>query len=134
MTFQYLFAYSRYNSVHLQGKKYSLLNVKKTNQCQYIFRGSQKDVVTSTIDLHVTYMYDANVITAVRKKNLRLVHDKRKTEVRFLRASHVASGIPLYVTPTTDTSSSILLTFHSQSLQYDFYRYDRPRELRQVKL
>lgn len=73
-------------------EKIFYINVKKTNQWPCIFRGTRKDVVTSTIDLHVTY--DANVITAVRKKNLRLVHDKRKTEVRFLRASHAASGIP----------------------------------------
>lgn len=37
------------------------------------------------IDLQVTY--DANVITAVR-----LVHDNRMIEVRFLWTSHFASG------------------------------------------
>lgn len=96
LTFQYLFAYSRYISVHVQEKKnvfILLINVKKTNPCPCIFRVTQMDVVTSTTDLHITY--DANVITAVCKKNvLRLVHDKRKTELRFLRASHVPSGFP----------------------------------------
>lgn len=67
--------------------KYSLFNVK-TNNFPCSCRGAQKDV--GTIDLQVTY--DANVITAVRKASVRLVHNNRKTEVRFLRASHVASG------------------------------------------
>lgn len=62
----------------------------KTNNCPNSCRGARKDV--GTIDLQVTY--DANVITAVRKANVRLVHDNRKTEGRFLRASHVASGSP----------------------------------------
>ena len=39
------------------------------------------------LDLQVTY--DADVITAVR-----LVHDNRMIEVRFLWTSHVASGKP----------------------------------------
>lgn len=42
------------------------------------------------IDLQVTY--DGNVITAVRKANEFLVHDDRKAEVRFLRASHFSRG------------------------------------------
>lgn len=85
-TFQYLFAYSRYIFSTYPRKTFSLFNVKKTNHCPCICRRTQKDVITSTIDLHVTY--DANVITAVSKNNLRLVHDKRKTKVRFLQ------GIP----------------------------------------
>lgn len=36
--------------------------------------------------------YDANVITAARKANVCLFNDNRKTEERFLCASHVASG------------------------------------------
>lgn len=36
----------------------------------------------------------AHVITAVRKANVRLVHDNRKTEVQFFRALQVASGNP----------------------------------------
>lgn len=44
------------------------------------------------IDLQVTY--DTIVITAVRRGNVCLVHENRKTEVRFLRALHVASGNP----------------------------------------
>lgn len=51
--------------------------------CSY--RRAQKNI--GTIDLQVTY--DANFITAVHKAN-----NNHKTEVRFLRASHIASGNP----------------------------------------
>lgn len=72
-----------------------------------------------TIDLQVTH--DANVITPVRKVNVRLVHNNCKTEVRCLWASHVASAnSSLNLTPTTRTSMSVGLTLHSQSLQYSF--------------
>lgn len=47
--------------------------------------------------------YDANVFTAVRKANVGLVHDNRTMEVRFLRASNVASGNPSYIKIVPDT-------------------------------
>lgn len=53
-------------------------------------------------------IYDANVIITVPKANVRLVHDSRKMEVWFLRASHLASSNPslkkMYATHTTRTS------------------------------
>lgn len=45
-----------------------------------------------TIDLQVTY--EANVLTADRKANVRLVYDNRKTEVWFVQSSHGAGGNP----------------------------------------
>lgn len=39
-------------------------------------------------------IYDTNAITAVRKANVRLVPDNRITDVRFLRAAHVANSDP----------------------------------------
>lgn len=90
MTVQYLLAYSTYISVHVQSKKKcSVFNVK-TNNCPRSCRWAQKDV--GTIDLQVTY--DAKIVLAVRKANVRLEHGNCKPEVRFLRASHVASGNP----------------------------------------
>lgn len=58
------------------------------------------------IDLQGTH--DAGVSTMIRKANI------RKMQVRFKRASHVASGnlVRAYMTPTT--------TLHLQSLQYSF--------------
>lgn len=90
-------------------KKCSLFNVK-TNYFPCSCRGAQKD--GGTIDLQVTY--DVNVITAVRKGNVRLVHDNLKTEVRFLQASHVASGNPILkkiVRDTYDWTSNIRLSY-----------------------
>lgn len=43
-----------------------------------------------TIDLLLTY--DADIIAAIRKANVRPLHDNCKT--RFLRASHVTNGNP----------------------------------------
>lgn len=62
----------------------------KVDNCPCSCCGAQKDVVT--IELQGTY--DVSVITAVRKANARQVHDNRKTQARFLRISHVASGNP----------------------------------------
>lgn len=70
-------------------KKTFLFNVK-TKNCPISCREAQKDV--GMIDLRVTY--NANVITVVRMANVRLLHDHRKTQVRFLWASHVAIGNP----------------------------------------
>lgn len=50
----------------------------------------KKDV--DAIDLQLPF--DADVVTAVRKANVRLLHDNRMTQVRFLMASHVMSGNP----------------------------------------
>lgn len=64
----------------------------KVDNCPCSCRRAHKDV--ATIELQVTY--DTSVITAVRKANARLVHDNRKTEARFLRILHVASGNPFF--------------------------------------
>lgn len=64
----------------------------KVDNCPCSCRRAQKYV--ATIELQVTY--DTSVITAVRKANARLVHDNRKTEARFLRILHVASGNPFF--------------------------------------
>lgn len=52
------------------------------------------------IDLQGTH--DAGVSTMIRKANI------RKMQVRFKRASHVASGnlVRAYMTPTTGTSNA----------------------------
>lgn len=50
-----------------------------------------------------TYRYDTNAITAVRKANVRLVHQNRP-EVQFIRASHDSSGNPCLKKTTTGTS------------------------------
>lgn len=70
-------------------QKCCLFNVK-TNNYLCSCRGAHKKV--GTIDLQV--IHDANVITAFLKANVCLVQGNRKTEVRFQRASHVASGNP----------------------------------------
>lgn len=57
-----------------------LFNVK-TNNSPYSCRWTLKDV--GPIDLQVNS--DANVIAAVNKASVSVVHDNRKTEVRFTR-------------------------------------------------
>lgn len=55
----------------------------------------QRKTYVGTIDLRV--IYDANNINDFypdRKPNVRFGHNKCKTEVRFLRASHIANGNP----------------------------------------
>lgn len=55
----------------------------------------QRKTYVGTIDLRV--IYDANNINdfyPVRKPNVRFEHNKCKTEVRFLRASHIANSNP----------------------------------------
>lgn len=69
--------------------KCSLLHVK-TNNCPCSCREARREV--GTIDLQVTY--DTDHITTLRKANVLLFHDNRNTQVRSLRASHVASGNP----------------------------------------
>lgn len=86
---QYSLAYDTFISVYVERKKTFLFNVK-TKNCPISCREAQKDVGMS--DLRVTY--NANVITVVRMANVRLLHDHRKTQVRFLWASHVAIGNP----------------------------------------
>lgn len=74
----------------------------KTNNYPCSCREAKEDVYT--VGLQVTY--DADVITSVRKANLRLLHDNHKT------GSTVTMGIArcgcflikLYMTPTTRTS------------------------------
>lgn len=51
-------------------------------------------VTWNTVTNNLQLTYDVNIITADRKESVSLVHDNRMMEVRFLRASHVASGIP----------------------------------------
>lgn len=68
------------------------------------FHNCIKAVITcKTVTTDLQLIYDTNVITAVRKANLRLVHDNRTMEVRFLRASHVASVIPSKIKIVRDT-------------------------------
>lgn len=65
----------------------------KKNVLYFNCRRAQKGV--GTIDLQVTYMYVAKVITvctAVCKTNVRLFHANCKTEVRYVRESQVASA------------------------------------------
>lgn len=57
------------------------------NNCTCSCRESKKDI--GSIDLQMTY--DAYVISAVCKTNTCLAHNYCKTEVRCLRASHVAN-------------------------------------------
>lgn len=55
---------------------------------------------------------DADVSTAVRKANVRLLHDNRNTQVRFIWASSKNLRMA--------RKSSTCLPLYSQSLQYDF--------------
>lgn len=63
----------------------------ETSNCLCSCRGAHEDV--GSIDLQVTH--DVNIITAVRKENVRLVHDNRKLEVRYKgdRTLRVASRL-----------------------------------------
>lgn len=73
----YLLTVDRYFNTCLEKKKV-FINVK-INNCPCSCRRAQKDF--GTIDLQMTY--DADVITAIRKADVRLVQENRKTEVRF---------------------------------------------------
>lgn len=81
-------------------------------------KGKQNDV--GTIDLRVTC--GENVFTAVRKVNIRLLHDNSRTQVRFLWASHDASSNPFsnkFVRDTRSLNVCVCRTLPFQSLQYE---------------
>lgn len=62
--------------------------------------------------------YDADVGTALRKTSVGLLHDNFKTQVRFLQASHVASGNP----PPYDNRTwhlDVLKAFHSNGCLFN---------------
>lgn len=68
---------------------------------------AQKDV--GTIALLVTY--DVNFITAVRKADIRLLHDNWKTQVRFPCEWLLKT---MYVKQRLTRQTSVSLTLHSQ--------------------
>lgn len=83
-----------------------------------IIYAAEKRKGVGSIDLQMTY--NTNVITDVRKANIRLLHNNSKTKVWFLRASHLSPN-KLYMTLTTCTSNQFVgFASHSQSLQDDF--------------
>lgn len=90
---QYSLAYSRFitnliqSAYHIKKKK-SLFFNGDSNNCPWNCRKAKKNV--STIDLQATY--ESNVNTADCKANQRLLNDNHKTQERFERASHVATG------------------------------------------
>lgn len=60
--------------------------------------------------------------TAVRKVNIRLLHDNSRTQVRFLWASHDASSNPFsnkFVRDTRSLNVCVCRTLPFQSLQYE---------------
>lgn len=83
--FYYKLSYARFISVHV--KKNS--NAENIN-CPFSCHEAKK--ADGTIDLHLTY--DTKVITAIGRANVCLLHDTRKTGLRFSWPPHVATGSP----------------------------------------
>lgn len=101
--------------------------------CPCSCREAKKDF--GTIDLQKTH--DVNVITTVRKANVRLVHNTCKTEVRCLQASHVASANSSlnFVRDTYDphVKRPIVLRCTLNHFNTIFFRYDQPQKHRLTK-
>lgn len=128
----YLLAYSRYISVHIQ-RKNILHFMWKLITVRAVVVSHRQTSVRLTFRWH----YDTDFITAVRKANLRLFHENRNTQVRFLRASQVANGNPSphkLIRNTYDWHVKLPYVFRcTQSLQHNFQRYDQPQESKLAK-